>query len=287
MTRYKYNFHHFWPEFETHVNVHRLYQTIFDGIPSLADKDIHIYSVFNYAKEPKPPKGPNELRVSFSGEPYQDDPELYDLNLNMEEDNIEKGIVTFPLFCLMGHENNFWPLYMTPRTYKPKSRFCAFVVSNGYAEVRNQFFKMLNEYKKVDSCGKALNNCNFRAPDYGDAYMDFLSQYKFMICFENSTRPSYLTEKIQNAWRGGTVPIYWGAVKSLKWLNSKAFLYLEDSSEESMKRLIEKIIELDNDDEKYMEMFNQPLLTSDKIPDDLTIDSIRNRIVKVLEHKGI
>ncbi len=283
----RYRYHHFWVEFEKHEDIRRVFESIFNKIPSIANKEIHIYSVFNYAKVPKPPKGPNELRVSFSGEPYQDDPKLYDVNLNMEENNIAKGIVSVPLFCMMGHENNFWPLYMKPRVYKQKSRFCAFVVSNDGGEVRNKFFSMLNQYKKVHSCGRALNNCDFRAPDYGDAYMDFLNNYKFMICFENSTRPNYLTEKLQNAWRGGTVPIYWGAVNSLKWLNPKAFLYLEDSSEESMIRLIEKIIELDNDDAKYMEIFNQPLLTSNKIPDDFTIDNISDRISKVIDYNLI
>ena len=38
-----------------------------------------------------------------------------------------------------------------------------------------------------------------------------LSQYDFVLCFENTLLPGWLTEKLFEALRVGTIPIYWGA----------------------------------------------------------------------------
>jgi hypothetical protein len=287
MSRKTCHYHHYWTGFETQDHTHKIYESIFEDIPSIADKKIHIYSVFNFMKETVYAKGSNELRVSYSGESYNNDPDLYDVNLIMQEDDIKRGIVTMPLFSLTSYESNYWPLYIKSRKYNSKTKFCAFVISNGNCHFRNAFFGLLSQYKRVDSCGRALNNCGFTAPSPEDGYFDFLSNYKFMICFENTSQPAYLTEKLQNAWLGGTIPIYWGAKKSLEWLNPKAFLYLEDTSEESIKKIIEKIIELDNDNDKYIEMFNEPLVLNNKIPDEISISGIREKVIKVLEYKKI
>jgi hypothetical protein len=103
-----------------------------------------------------------------------------------------------------------------------------------------------------------------------------------MLCFENSSSPNYLTEKLLNAWLGNTIPIYWGAANAVKWLNPKAFLYLEDTSYQSVHNLIEKIIELDNDHDKYMEMFNQPLILNNEIPHDLDIKTVIQKVNDIL-----
>ena len=51
-----------------------------------------------------------------------------------------------------------------------------------------------------------------------------------------------------------------------------------------MIELIQKVIELDNDHAKYMEMYNQPLLIGD-IPDDLSIEGIQRRVATILKHR--
>jgi hypothetical protein len=120
----------------------------------------------------------------------------------------------------------------------------------------------------------------------GSKFQSF-HQYMFSLCIENTIRTGYFTEKITDCILHKTIPIYWGAKKSLEWLNPKAFLYLEDTSEESIKKIIEKIIELDNDNDKYIEMFNEPLVLNNKIPDEISISGIREKVIKVLEYKKI
>ena len=88
-----------------------------------------------------------------------------------------------------------------------KSRFCNFVASNGNADpYREQVFYALNAYKRVDSGGRYLNNIGERVKDK----FAFQSECRFSLCFENSSTPGYLTEKLIQAAAAQTIPIYWG-----------------------------------------------------------------------------
>ena len=72
-------------------------------------------------------------------------------------------------------------------------------------EMRDNFFEALCAYKNVDFRGKWKNNIGTSVNDK----IEWLKSYKFNICFENSSYPGYLTEKLFDAFMGGCVPIYW------------------------------------------------------------------------------
>ena len=140
----------------------------------------------------------------------------------------------------------------------------------------------LSSYKTVDSCGSFMNNQGgVLAPEdnseYGDQYFPFLQQFKFQLCFENTCNTNYMTEKLLNAYVAGCVPIYWGTPQVLEWLNPKAFLYLEDSSEAAMDALVEKIKQVDSDPALYAAYFREPLLKG-PVPAALDLVHIRNQI---------
>jgi hypothetical protein len=284
MSSLNIHYHWFWGGFENEIT-HNIFSDIFQNVEIAKNKEIHIYSVFNTRNEKVMEKDPNKLLVLYTGEPkHHYDPciDSYDISLIMEDSDIKKGIVTLPLFCLDSHNYKRWQTYMKSREYKPKSKFCCQVVSN-LTDLRKKIFDMLNQIKRVDSCGRTNNNCGFIPPPFGsDEYIEFLNPYKFMLCFENSSSPNYLTEKLANAWLGNTIPVYWGAANAVKWLNPKAFLYLEDTSDQAIYNLIERIIELDNDHDKYMEMFNQPLILNNEIPHDLDIKTVIRKVNVIL-----
>lgn len=270
----------FWPSFYSSNNttLKEFFRSLFEGITFSKDL-VHIYSVFPN-KEQHP--DPSAFCIHFSGEPFYDDPQKYDLNLTMLPDDAMRRIVFCPLFSIGSYEYNYWPLYMQPRPLMPKSRFCAFIISNPRASLRNHIYERLKAYKHVDSCGQVLNNCGFCAPRDQGEYLRFLNQFKFMICFENSSSSHYITEKLHNAWLGGTIPIYWGCTNAPKWLNPNAFLYLEDDSEASIQRLIQRVIELDNDPQKYQEMHQQPLILDGKIPHDMDLHVMRAKVKRIV-----
>ena len=131
-------------------------------------------------------------------------------------------------------------------------KFCSFVVSNPACEPRNKFFEKLSKYKKVDSGGSHLNNTGSKVSDK----RKFQSEYKFAITFENNAyRPQhigYTTEKIMEAMTSNTVPIYWGNPDIHEEFNYKSFVNFYDFKNED--DMIDYIIELDKDDDKYMKV---------------------------------
>lgn len=269
-----YSYYGFWSAF---YHGGQSLREFLEGLLLSTKKHVEIHSVFPVNTKPATIEGREDRLVAqFSGEPNYHDPSKFDVNLIMEPTNIEKRIVWCPLFSIGSYESNYWPLYWTPRPAVPKKRFCAFVVSNPNAYVRNKFFHKLSQYKHIDSCGSAMNNVGFCAPREG--YLNFLQQFKFMICFENTSTSHYITEKLHNAYLGGTIPIYWGCTNANKWLNSKAFLQLDNDTEEAMDALVRKIIELDQDDAKYAAMHDELLLPDGKIPDDMRVETMRAHV---------
>lgn len=220
--------------------------------------------------------------VSYSGESFHQpiDHGLYDVHLIMKPTNFDQRIVWCPLFSVYAYEEDAWPKISIPRSISPpltisKPKFCAMVVSDSRGPERNAFFHKLNPIKKIDSIGNWLNNTGFVLPRGEEKGPGYLSDYKFIMCFENKMMSHYMTEKLLHAYVAGAIPIYGGASVSREVLNPKAFLYLEDASEESMNRLIEKILYLDQNEEAYMEMYREPLLRTPKIPEEMTIEYMR------------
>ncbi len=107
----------------------------------------------------------------------------------------------------------------------PRDKFCCFVTSNKYfgemKGTREQVFRVVNDWRRVDSAGHELNNTGYLAPR-GIEYLRWISQYRYMICLENSKTPGYITEKAFQAWVAGSVPIYDGG--SVELLNEDAFI---------------------------------------------------------------
>ncbi len=278
----RFSYYGFWSGFYRDYPNMTPFRAILESLFKHTNKNIDIHSVFPDRKIPIK-SDTTTLAVHYSGEPFHDPPDNFDLNLVMEADNQETKTVWCPLFSLGSYENKYWPLYWTPR-HPPiaKSRFCAFIVTNEKAALRNRFFHKLSQYKRVDSCGWAMNNCGFRAPYEG--YHNFLQQFKFMICFENTSKSHYITEKLYNAYLGGTIPIYWGCPNAQKWFNPKSFLYLdENASDEAMDELIAKIIELDNDDVKYAAMHKELLLPNGQIPREMSLEAMQEKITNTLK----
>lgn len=148
-------------------------------------------------------------------------------------------------------------------------RFCNFIYSNDKygigSSLRKEFAKKLMQYKRVDCPGKVLNNMTNAIEDrYGDWRRDkinFIGQYKFTIAFENSSLEGYTTEKMTQPLAAGSIPIYWGSPDVTLDFNEKAFVYA-NGYEKRLDELVEKIVKLDQDNEAYMQMIKEPLMSA-------------------------
>lgn len=109
----------------------------------------------------------------------------------------------------------------------------------------------MSEYKKVDSGGRYRNNIGGAISDK----LEFQKKYKFAIAFENTTYDGYATEKLVEAFEAGVIPIYYGDPNISLDFNTHSFVncHLYNNFDE----VIDKVIEIDNDCEAYIEMKNQ------------------------------
>ena len=219
-----------------------------------------------------------KYKIHYSGEKYVGNYSNYDLVLYSEPTH--DNVVDVPLFVYYIHGNNFMDkLTNRPIITKIPEHFCCFIVSNGNCSVRNNMFEQLCRYKKVHSYGNYCNNMGQRLNFnyWTKEFHDFISNYKFIICFENAKIGSYSTEKIVNPYLSRIIPIYWSASHIHNVFNSQSMLFLED--ENNFQTIINQIIELDNSDDKYLEFVNRPIFTDgDYWTNHYTCDAIANKI---------
>ncbi len=170
-----------------------------------------------------------------------------------------KNILNLPYFFHVNYIMN--KIFQNKKKIKIPKKFCCILISNESAFDRINFVKKLSRYKKVDIYGKTslTNSDNSKLPDGFHNNSTFYSQYKFVICFENSFSNEYITEKLPNVMIGKSIPIYRGAPNVGEYFNTKSFINYDDYG--SYEKMIEKIIELDKDNDKYLEFANIPFLT--------------------------
>lgn len=162
-----------------------------------------------------------------------------------------------------------------------KEGFCGFCYSNEHARERINFFKKLSNYKQVDSGGPLLNNLGgWTVPRGWDHLEEWISKYKFYIAFENRSYPGYVTEKIYHAFIGEAIPIYWGNPRIAEDFNPKSFINVHNFG--SFEKVIDRIREIDQNDDIYKEMIAQPPFRENIVPYPWTEEGVRKALQEVL-----
>jgi hypothetical protein len=151
------------------------------------------------------------------------------------------------------------------------------VVSNANAKERIAFFHQLSKYKQVDSGGRYLNNVGRTVADK----REFIKDHKFVLSFENSSNPGYTTEKLIEPMLVNSIPIYWGNERVGEDFNTGSFVQVNSFA--SYEEAILRIIELDQDEEQYMQMAMQPWFTHNQVPPEMTQESLEAFFDFVLE----
>ncbi|CCV05044.1 putative Alpha3-fucosyltransferase [Mesorhizobium metallidurans STM 2683] len=77
---------------------------------------------------------------------------------------------------------------------------------------RVDFVQELSHHIKIDSYGRHFRNRTIEGPDLGKkTKLDTVAHYKFCLALENSSETDYVTEKLFDALKAGSVPVYLGA----------------------------------------------------------------------------
>lgn len=222
----------------------------------------------------------NCVKIYYTGEFVPADFSDCDYAIGFDDIKFANRYMQYP-YCLVHLDRSI----MERERFINKSenrRFCNFIYSNTTigegAHIRELFCKELSKYKHVDCPGRALNNMyseildKKKHHDWASSKLQFISDYKFTIAFENHDADDYITEKLIQPMMVGSIPIYRGGGKGsfIKHFNPESYINVHDY--DSFDSVIKEIIRLDNDSEAYKKM----LLASPVA--DLSIFQLREQI---------
>lgn len=193
----------------------------------------------------------------FNGEStFKQNRDLYDVVLSCERNN--KNIINIPLFIPYMYTNHFENrlIHKQKRIDVPSKHICVFI-TNPNGIVRNTFLHVLEQIVKIDYCGNYKNNIGnvITSPYNSEEFLNFIKDYKFIISMENSQEDTYITEKIMHGLLANIVPVYWGSNRVLDYFNEKRIIHFD--SFENIVPVVNNIIELINDNEKWLDVVNE------------------------------
>ena len=215
---------------------------------------------------------------------------LKDYSLILKGEHNNNNIINIPLFVLYSYAYNFTYNFIN---YKDKSRFnnintkippknvCVIVSNNNDSEGRNYFFDKLEKHIDIDYAGNYKNNVpkimsELCSPDF----VNFVSQYKFIISMENSKNKTYITEKILHGFAANTIPVYWGSDHITEYFNEERFINVKSFNDTDIEEAIQKILSLIINKDKYVEIINKPIYKNNKNP--FKIDDTAKQIQSLL-----
>jgi hypothetical protein len=250
--------------------LHEAFESNFSYVDSIEESDIVFTSVFGDELSPQ------NKTIGFIGENIRPNFSKWAYALSFDEDDWSGKNHMLPLWYqrikwpgfeyinmregVNNETHGFEELISIDALISPRPplsaltelKFCAAIWGNPEA-LRTNLFDLISSYKNIDGYGNAFRNPLYKSK------LHVLKEYKFSLCPENSIYPGYITEKLFDAWAGGTLPIYSGQFsKDSKIVNNKAFINYQDFLNSS--ELIKKIKYLDEHLESYNAVYSQPLL---------------------------
>jgi len=204
----------------------------------------------------------NCIKIFYTGENLSPDFNLCDYAIGYDHMIFGDRYLRFPCYYNYEFEKSVEEmlkkhLMSESEIRSQKTEFCSFVYSNSLADsFREDFFELLSSYKKINSGGRFKNNLETEEFRPVADKLAFERKHKFSIAFENSSHDGYTTEKLVQAFAANTVPIYWGDPNVGEVFNKKAFIDCHDFK--STDDIIEYIKKIDEDENLYQNMINEP-----------------------------
>jgi hypothetical protein len=270
----------FWGSFDPNNNFFiYLFRQIKDNviITDASNADVIIFSCFGDSNK----RYNHCKKVFFTGENIRPDFNYCNYSLTFDFDEYGGRNIRLPLWLLYidwfnvkgyGDPKTLIPLsFINKYIKKEKTKFCASVFSKPIS-LRFDAINKIQSYKSVDCYGKIHQN---HLPDGEDVKLDILSNYKFSICFENSAYPGYFTEKILHAKIAGNIPLYYSDKSFSQDFNENCCLNLINYK--NLDHFLDHIKQIDNDDQKYLNILNEPLFKN-----EINLNDIKDKIQNIL-----
>ena len=258
MKTIKIHFTGFWENFDHNHNMftsilRRRYNVVLDS----TDPDFLICSPlgkpYEYMRYDCP-------RIMYTGEFISADFTALDYFIGYDDISFGDRAFRFPLF-LFNDEAVSTPSVPLSRDeayriLKSKKYFCNYIFGHDTAlGIREQILEGLSAYKRVECAGTHRNNMPNGLTFNMQSKIPFMEQCKFTIAAESVCYPGFTSEKIGHAFQTHTIPIYFGDPDIHKDFNENAFI--DYSRFSSVEELVKKVIEVDQNDDLYIEMLCQ------------------------------
>lgn len=145
--------------------------------------------------------------------------------------------------------------YKALNTEFEQKRFCLFISQNGLNDNKMKAVNQLKNIGQIDFISQYQGikdiSCYF-----DNRLLAIFNQYKFIICFENSKTPGYITEKIFNVFLSKSIPIYDGAPDVDKYFNKNSYIKFNEIN------FIKKIKKLNQNKSEYNKMIKKQKLNT-------------------------
>ena len=156
-----------------------------------------------------------------------------------------------------------------------KNKFASLVASHDATNIRTQIYNQISKIDNINCPGKLFHNDDTLKNNFNNNKIEYLKDFKFNICPENTISDGYITEKLFDAFKAGCIPIYNGDENiELDLVNKNALLFFK--KDEDNMELVKEIEKLHKDDKLFDAFQNQV-----KIYDSM-VDYIWDRRVKIL-----
>jgi hypothetical protein len=166
--------------------------------------------------------------------------------------------------------------YPTNITNVPTKNLCSVISSPESDKSRENMLNILKLNNiHVDNGGGLNNNIGFTVSEnyFQQPILDFYKQYKIVCAFENTILDDYITEKILNSFRAGTIPFYLGSAKISEYFNPLRFIEVNKNDIQITLNEINKIL---TDDSYWLYKVNQPIFKQ-------SISDIMNNIIQQMK----
>lgn len=202
--------------------------------------------VWNYVLAPSSPIFMTHSKlVFFLWEPWEPDPSYYSLYSRVYtwNDNLVDNVKFFKIYY-----PSLMPMEESIPSFDDK-KFCTMVASN-WTQPRVRIVEFFED--KPDGEFEFYGRYQFGSRNYRGAIPGFhsgkgkiqvLKNYRFCICFENSTHlKGYITEKIFCCFAAGCVPVYWGAPNVEDYIPKNCYVDWRDFPDtESLYRYLKEM----------------------------------------------
>jgi alpha(1,3/1,4) fucosyltransferase len=182
--------------------------------------------------------------------PYNNDELLYDtfdLIVGFKNTDLSKKQIRFPLWLMYydyyKYDKNDNILRYIQTKYdknikKQKDIFASIIVRHDRGGQRTKIFNELSKYGEIKSPGVYRKNDKSIGKTH-DSKINYISRSVYNICPENSVYEGYFTEKIFQAFEGGTIPLYWAVnLPELEIINKNKYCFCNVNNEEELEKSI-------------------------------------------------